>query len=612
MPFAANSFVDGPAGGTPITAATLNNLELGVVADDITTPGSAAAVSLASQLTQLNIRFSQVITPEFYGAVGNGVADDTTAWINAAAALKAAARQGIDANHLQPGATLFAKGIYNLASLAAPIALVGNVSASAASLLIPSAYAGAAVLIGHDVSGKLLQSASIAMPDVSRPYTATPTVGSVGVRIQNLYSSNVQFGRTMNFEVAHNYTGLNQGTSYNQIGIGWITGSKYAITLIPMAGGWVNQNTFEGGSIQQDSSMGANRSVGYRHVILDGTGTNVVNGNTFLGVSFEGDVSEYVFEFKNAFDNVFVGCRHETGTAATATTVSGSTFTSTAHGLTVGNTIVLLATTTMPGGIFVATAYFVTATTANTFSVSRQRGGTAITTSSAGSGVVWRRPPAIKYWSDTACYNNVIKNPMTTNQVLEQIFTSFSGGGNAVEIGELRTADYYADNDAPIFRARNFSTSVNRPAFAAYPPANDPLMNPDGWSAALSDQGVLLKGATVETSRVWADGAMFYRRGADSVNFEIPSVRRSGGYTLSVSALSCVAATTTATTFTLTGCLVGDLVTVTPQAGLPAGLGVAYAHVSSADTITVGFINVTASAISLTKAFNFIAARQYY
>ena len=46
--FVPNSFSDGVAGGTPITAATLNNLENGLVAADITNPASAAAVALAS------------------------------------------------------------------------------------------------------------------------------------------------------------------------------------------------------------------------------------------------------------------------------------------------------------------------------------------------------------------------------------------------------------------------------------------------------------------------------------------------------------------------------------------------------------------------------------
>ena len=46
--FVPNSFTDGVAGGTPITAATLNNLEQGLVAADVTNPASAAAILLAS------------------------------------------------------------------------------------------------------------------------------------------------------------------------------------------------------------------------------------------------------------------------------------------------------------------------------------------------------------------------------------------------------------------------------------------------------------------------------------------------------------------------------------------------------------------------------------
>ena len=49
--FVPNSFTDGVAGGTPITAATLNNLEQGVVAADITNPASAATTALAAAIT---------------------------------------------------------------------------------------------------------------------------------------------------------------------------------------------------------------------------------------------------------------------------------------------------------------------------------------------------------------------------------------------------------------------------------------------------------------------------------------------------------------------------------------------------------------------------------
>ena len=52
--FVPNSFSDGVAGGTPITAATLNNLENGLVAADITNPASAAAVALVATVIGRN------------------------------------------------------------------------------------------------------------------------------------------------------------------------------------------------------------------------------------------------------------------------------------------------------------------------------------------------------------------------------------------------------------------------------------------------------------------------------------------------------------------------------------------------------------------------------
>ena len=57
--FVPNSFTDGVAGGTPITAATLNNLENGLVAADVTNPASAAAVAIAT----LGATYAPAATP---------------------------------------------------------------------------------------------------------------------------------------------------------------------------------------------------------------------------------------------------------------------------------------------------------------------------------------------------------------------------------------------------------------------------------------------------------------------------------------------------------------------------------------------------------------------
>lgn len=75
--------------------------------------------------------------------------------------------------------------------------------------------------------------------------------------------------------------------------------------------------------------------------------------------------------------------------AAGATfTISGDTLSSTAHGLINGQTVKLIAATTMPTGLATATLYYVVEKAANTFKVSLTNGGTAITASDSGSGTL--------------------------------------------------------------------------------------------------------------------------------------------------------------------------------------------------------------------------------
>ena len=69
MPFVPNSFTDGAAGGTPITAATLNNLEQGIVQADITNSSSAASISANARFAkyraadlEVNERFANYAT----------------------------------------------------------------------------------------------------------------------------------------------------------------------------------------------------------------------------------------------------------------------------------------------------------------------------------------------------------------------------------------------------------------------------------------------------------------------------------------------------------------------------------------------------------------------
>ena len=115
-------------------------------------------------------------------------------------------------------------------------------------------------------------------------------------------------------------------------------------------------------------------------MLIDGRSpaTSVV-GNSFYGTSFEGDVSEFVFDFHFAYKNTFYSCYHETGRAAAAVTVSGDTITRVAHGFVVGDKMTFQASVA-PTGMFLGVGYYVVSVpTSDTFKVSLNKGGSAVT-----------------------------------------------------------------------------------------------------------------------------------------------------------------------------------------------------------------------------------------
>lgn len=554
------------------------------------------------------------ITPETYGAVGNGVADDTAAVQAAFTEANSRARTGLNATIQHPGTTVLLTGVYNMATLTAPIQIKCNVAPNRATLLIPLAYAGIAVQVGHPDSGGYFTNAEISLPDVVKPVNNNPLVaGSVGVRVQNLGSSILNFGRTYYFETAQHYTGWNQGTVYNVVNIGHIAYCKRGVVIKPdKVGAWANQNTFVGGGIQQSTGFaGGPRQPGWRHVIIDGNGINACDMNRFIGTSFEGDVSEYHIEIRQAIYNKFEGNRFEQGALGVAVTVAGDTITRAAHGLAVGS-MVTFSAGTVPGGMVLSAPYFVvSAPTVDTFTVSHKKDGAAVTFTTAGASVTYFRPPRVFVDSSLASVN-VVEEYFAVQGVLEIVDTVAAGSGNVVNPPGVQIADNYSETDFPAFRGRNRkASSVTRPIYAAYPPAVKPTDNPNGWTTALSDRGLLFAAAETETGRIGSSGgALNWKRPQDAVSYEIPSARRSPGL-VAISGLVCAANTTTATTFTLTGASVNDHVLIT-MLGHTAGMAVSHGYVSAADTVTVVFQNLTAAAITLTTSLQAVIFRRYY
>jgi hypothetical protein len=454
------------------------------------------------------------------------------------------------------------------------------------------------------------------MPDVVKNAPGSLTAGSVGVKVQNLYSSRLKFGRVAYFETGIWLTGLGNGTVYNEIHLGWVSYAKVSVKLAPGSGGWVSQNTFVGGGVQQSPGFvgGIYRLSGWKHLQLDGNGVNWVHGNTFVGWSIEGDVSEIAVDIRQAYQTTFIGCRSEPGRPgrAVSTAASSSTVRLTAHALAVDDMVVF--TGTLPAELKANVPYFVVSVpTANTFTVSSGKGGTAITFATTTSAGLIYRPHRVIV--DASTYSAGAIHFVDTAATLKtlEIITTGTVEGVTQESHNQRTLDAYQDADRPLFRARNrYSSAPVRALYAAYAPGVNPADDPLNWSTALSDRGLLFGASRAEIGRVWASagGRIQYRVPADTADYEIASCRRSPSL-IAITSLSCAASTTTSTTITLAGASVHDHVMVTPDGALPTGLVLSDARVSAAGTITIRFGNLTRSAISLTINVQAIAFRRF-
>lgn len=379
---------------------------------------SAQEADLTGRLSAatLNAAFVRAFKPEKYGAVGDGVADDTTAVVACFAAANALRKVGLGGNIWRPGATVVMEGDYNLASLAAPIDVSCNVEASGSTLTAPDAYGWIVLRVGHSTDAMELHNAKIRLPDVQKAAPTSFTPGSVGVRVINLNHSDLVFGRIIYFETAQEYVGWDAGTAYNRIFPGWTDLCKVAYYFHPLGTGWVNQNTFTGGGITQSpNAFGGNdtRRSGYRHIVMDGGTINTIHSNMFVGTSFEGDYSEFYLDLHNAAYNTFLGNRFEQGTPGLYCSIDPTYHevfaTAGVPPFAVGDQVTFLATT-YPSGIVAGTSYYVVVVTASSFEVSATSGGSPIVTGGGGTGIYVYWPPIVHFDNtDGNCHDNVIR-----------------------------------------------------------------------------------------------------------------------------------------------------------------------------------------------------------
>ena len=549
-----------------------------------------------------------------FGAVA-GI-DSTPAIIACFTHANSLVRNGLVSTIKNAGCTVVIEPVvYSLDTITTSINVLCNVENLGGDFVIPLAYAGTVLVVGHTTSGTNLADAHIELPVVRKPTSTNPLVaGSIGVQLLNINASRIYLSRINYFETALKCGGLGEGTVYNNIYLSQLGYAKVLISLSPGSGGWCNSNSFFGGNLSQSSGFaGGTRLSGYKHLLIDGRSpATAVVGNSFYGTSFEGDVSEFTFDFNFAYKNTFYSCYHETGRAAAAVTVSGDTITRVAHGFVVGDKMTFQASVA-PTGMFLAVGYYVVSVpTSDTFKVSLNKGGSAVTFSTTGTSVTCLLASVFRFNQAGAevCMDNRIVNMMLTSSSDVNIVQTGQATNNGLDLQSNGIKTAYSEQDAPVWRGQNTaSTAINKPIFAAYSNSNNPDTSVNMWGAALSSSGVLYQSAGTYIGALKNNGlSMTYQRAGEAA-FDIASCTRSPTL-LAVTALSCAAGAQTSTTLTLTGAAVSDHLTFTPSS-LPTGIIIASAIITSANTITVSFYNYTGAAILLTANFQAMATRRY-
>lgn len=239
------------------------------------------------------------VTPQQYGAVADGVADDTAA-LNAAAAAACAL-----------GDATLDLGAYTYATTGT-VTFGCQVDGSQATIN----YSGAdvAVLAGSDTPGATVARKKVHLPRVvcaTRPVSGWDGT-SVGVKLSNLNTCQITVPFVKDFEQGLLVYGKGAGCAYNTITLGALWENHKQLTLDSDAAGYTNQNTFLGGRLQQTLNRGAvNDDTAANQVLIGVTPGSVPNNNTFVGTSLEGDGPAYYRADINGWNNQFMNCRWE-------------------------------------------------------------------------------------------------------------------------------------------------------------------------------------------------------------------------------------------------------------------------------------------------------------
>lgn len=231
------------------------------------TPGRAAGLGTVAA------KLAETLSVRDFGAVGDGIADDTLA-------LQAA----FDAAHAQKASVLVPDGTYRTT---ATVALGADAFALHMRGEILFAGSGVALRIGQAGATRLWSRRYTGLRVRRAAQSDWSAETEIGIQIYNAYASEVGIEEVRGFTIGAQAFGDGVGWVYCRVALGRISNNRIGLDLRCGAGGWNNQNTFIGGTFQNDTNVNplADR-YGVRFSRTSG-GYDAHNNNVFLNPSFE-------------------------------------------------------------------------------------------------------------------------------------------------------------------------------------------------------------------------------------------------------------------------------------------------------------------------------------
>ena len=247
------------------------------------------------------------ITPMQFGAIGDGVSDDTQA-------LKDALSFCEENNYLLD----FLEKDYRITST---INISCNVRGSR-SRIISDNVVGTSVIVGIQDTGKFLSELNSYIPAVINK--VKDWTNNIGVEVYNLDHSNINFSKVYGFGKGVVLTGVGQGNAYNTYTFNWLDDNKINLVFDPKENAWTNENNI---FILRSSHRGGNGTniPGVKHVLFTHTGTYQPNNNTLYKPSIEGNVAEIAIDFEGAGHNAVITPRFDGGNMYVRFGIEGST-----------------------------------------------------------------------------------------------------------------------------------------------------------------------------------------------------------------------------------------------------------------------------------------------